>query len=741
VSNDGAATTASRTTAPDGTIGITGPWGLVIPVIPPGKTLPLFLVPAIAMKIDEPADCSAPAATLANFTLADLVNQLGPPPHDVLQRWYGAAQDMLDQVEPSSSHQGLPSPELRDLRWSVSGTIEPISPDRQSLLSQQDWMTRFRAQLLENETESTLDAEVPSEVDGHHESVTGADVKDTIEVQTDSSIVAKPSSQNGKRLLLKNTKRTSIAVAGAIVAIVCVASGLLWFSPSSQPTTASKPSEIKQSTDAIQIPQRSQNQRSQNQRSQNQRSQTKGSGDSDQSDDDLPLPQRPVEFEDVTDVESSTPKQIDVSLGSQTTSSLTPLPLLKSTTNIDASSDRQTVDDSDSDLQGSQATLSADLTNPLLRPIDPAISQSTQEPDAEIALNSALLKSDQSKPIDELFEATPSESTVTQDQATTSAAPIDERQWRSAVSLIETESLGDGVMLTDSPVQSLSLESVAKESEIRIQGNSPTWQIHAKDSTIASMSSGEKGLLFQWSPEAHRTPVARELQQSRLRVDGKPIFLRLPITADPMRIRFDDVDQNPAWDLMMPVVTHQTKLASRFELPQSVDVSWIEPIATDAFRNGRALAILTSNEDDESYALGVRADFNCGRKFTCRLRYAARLDPNMPWQPISRNRLAQYAAELTGYASLISREAERLARMNEIAYDIAGRRGKQIITQKTIRNNALKEQVETAIKRISQLQGLMARIENEAALHFCLTTVWPDEEQSILRVGDTSPKP
>jgi uncharacterized membrane protein (UPF0127 family) len=79
--------------------------------------------------------------------------------------------------------------------------------------------------------------------------------------------------------------------------------------------------------------------------------------------------------------------------------------------------------------------------------------------------------------------------------------------------------------------------------------------------------------------------------------------------------------------------------------------------------------------------------------------------------------------------------------MNEIAYDIGGRRGKQIITQKTIRNNALKEQVETAIKRISQLQGLMARIENEAALHLCLTTQWTDGDQSILRVGDTSPQP
>jgi hypothetical protein len=731
VSNDGAATTARRTTAPDGTIGITGPWGLVIPVIPPGKTLPLFLVPAIAMKINELADCSAAAATLTNLTLADLVNQLGPPPNDVANRWCGAAQDMLGRMQPSSSHQGLPSPEISDLCWSVSGSIEPISPDRQSLLSQQDWMTRFRAQLLENENEFTLDAEVPSEVDGHRKSVTGADVKDTIEVETDSSIVAKPSSQDGKRLLLNNTKRTSIAVAAAIVAVVCVASGLLWFSPSSQPTTASKPSEIKRSIDAIRIPQRPQTQRSQ----------TNRSGGSDQWDDDALMPQRPVEFEDLADVGASTPEQIDISLGSQTTSSLTPLTLPKATTNIDPSSDGQSVDDSDSDLQGSEATLSADLTNPLLRPIDPAISQSTQETDAEIALNSALLKSDQSKPIDELFEANSSESTVTQDQPTTSAAPIDERQWRSAVSLIDKESLGEGVTLTDSPVQLVSLESVAKESEIRIQGNSPTWKIHAKDATIALMSSGEKGLLFQWSPEAHRTPIARELQQSRLRVDGKSIFLRLPITADPLRFRFDDVDQNPAWDLMMPVVTHQTKLASRLELPDSIDVSWIEPIATDAFRNGRALAILTSNEDDESYALGVRADFKCGRKFTCRLRYAARLDPNMPWQPISRNRLAQYAAELTGYASLISREAERLARMNEIAYDIGGRRGKQIITQKTIRNNALKEQVETAIKRISQLQGLMARIENEAALHLCLTTQWTDGDQSILRVGDTSPQP
>jgi hypothetical protein len=247
--------------------------------------------------------------------------------------------------------------------------------------------------------------------------------------------------------------------------------------------------------------------------------------------------------------------------------------------------------------------------------------------------------------------------------------------------------------------------------------------------------------MFQWSPEAHRSPAAKDLQQSRLQMDGRSVYLRLPITADPLKFRFDNVDQKPAWDLMMPVVTNQTRLESRLDLPDSIEVSWIEPIAADSFRNGRAIAILTSIDDDESYALGIRADFSCDRKLTCRLRYAARLDPNMPWQPISRDRLTQYAAELTGYATMISREAERLARMDKIAYDLAGRRGKQIITQKTIRNDALNEQVQTAIKRVSRLQGLMAKLENEAALHLSLTTQWPDEEQSILRVGDTAKKP
>ncbi|MGB7325860.1 MAG: hypothetical protein WBD31_13380, partial [Rubripirellula sp.] len=196
----------------------------------------------------------------------------------------------------------------------------------------------------------------------------------------------------------------------------------------------------------------------------------------------------------------------------------------------------------------------------------------------------------------------------------------------------------------------------------------------------------------------------------------------------PYRFSFETFDTMPTWNLRAPIPPSVSRISVDFDIPDDLEIGWVEPIEADAIRRSRGLAVLTST-DNEDVSLGIRFDIRCNRKLECRLRFAGRLDSSMPWNMVSNAGVEAFANQLAYQAGLVSNEAQRLSAVYEIARTSTGRR---VIKIKQSRNDALAEEIRTAAKRVAQLQSLMATIESTATLRVKVWVDWPDTEQTIL---------
>ncbi|MDA8745383.1 hypothetical protein N9N28_12175 [Rubripirellula amarantea] len=260
-----------------------------------------------------------------------------------------------------------------------------------------------------------------------------------------------------------------------------------------------------------------------------------------------------------------------------------------------------------------------------------------------------------------------------------------------------------------------------------------TWTINdtKKDVPLAELKSTSQGLSFRWLEDGRQSPLSGQLQNGRIETElGEKIYLRPMLHADAWSITLDEMDVRPTWDLKTPILQRVSRLSVSLDLPEQVEESWVEMIEPDKIRKAQGSVMLVP-VDGESVSLAMRLEFKFGRKATCRIRYAARLDSSQAWQPVSRPLLDQFANQLTMQAGLVSREAQRLSNV----YSIAGPRGKQIIRIKQKRNDGLAEQVREIADRVAELQSLIASVESEAKMQFRVWTQWPDGEQTILMCG------
>ena len=298
-----------------------------------------------------------------------------------------------------------------------------------------------------------------------------------------------------------------------------------------------------------------------------------------------------------------------------------------------------------------------------------------------------------------------------------------------AVQLSPVDDATTTTKLADRPMNGLNLD-FPFEVPLQIQGEESPWEIcdTRKGMAIAVISSGPELTELKWTDDAKQSPAVQTLVHGRItNRSGDNVFLRPQIEADPWPIRVDKPDVMPTWDLRQPIPPRVARLSIYIDLPDNIEQGWIEPVAPESLRRTRGLVLLTP-KDGESVSLGVRLDIRCSRKLSCRVRYAGRLDASMPWQIVSVPLLEQFANQLTQQAILVSREADRLARV----YEIAGSSGRRILRVKQNRNDALAESIRTASQRVAKLQTLIATIEAEAALKVRVWVEWPDTEQTLL---------
>ena len=271
------------------------------------------------------------------------------------------------------------------------------------------------------------------------------------------------------------------------------------------------------------------------------------------------------------------------------------------------------------------------------------------------------------------------------------------------------------------------------EMSLQRRENGNGWNI-VQDNTfesLAKLEAVENVLTFAWVKDAEKISSSRSLHHGRIKCgDGSAFFLRPEIEAESWRIRMDQTDMRPTWDLGAPLPPGVTRLSVEIGLPEEMEMTWVEPIPVDSPRRARGLAILKTL-DSESVDLAIKFDVRCSRKMSCRLRYAARLDSSMPWQLVSRDLLEQFANQLAGRQELVGREADRLQNV----YDMAGTRGKRIIRIKQKYNNGLADSLRQYAERVAELESLIAKVESNAAIHFRIWVLWPSGDQQNVFVS------
>lgn len=235
---------------------------------------------------------------------------------------------------------------------------------------------------------------------------------------------------------------------------------------------------------------------------------------------------------------------------------------------------------------------------------------------------------------------------------------------------------------------------------------------------------------IRWQSPPERSASASSLIHGRFRdTVGNVVYLRPGIESDPLEISLDQFDVMPTWDLRYAIPPRDTRISVDFDLPQDLELAWIEPVDPESVRRGRAAAVLTC-PDYEGVSLGVRMDVRCTRKLSCRIRYAARLDSSMPWQTVSTPLLQSFNAQMQSQADLIAREADRLSNV----YDMAGTMGRRIIRIKQKRNDAFADQVDAILERTVQLETLIAKVESSAQMRINVWVQWPDTAQPLLNM-------
>ncbi len=315
-------------------------------------------------------------------------------------------------------------------------------------------------------------------------------------------------------------------------------------------------------------------------------------------------------------------------------------------------------------------------------------------------------------------------------------AELPQRTRVSTVTAIELPPMDDPAMsakLWQTSTTAITLQ-FPFEVALAMNSNDARWKITdtRKNVLVATINSEHDATVLNWSETATESAAAGALSHGRL-IDGQGrlIYLRPMIEADPWPIRLDQSDSRPTWDLRQPIPPRVARLSLEYELPEGVELGWIEPIEPTEIRRTRAVAVLTP-QDRETVSLGMRLDVRGGRQLSCRVRFAARLDPAMPWQKVSSSALDQFADQLTEQAAAVSRESTRLS----AAHPTADSQGRRAIA---VQQEAAKTQAESlrlASERVAELQSLIALLEVNALLKFRVWVQWPQGEQTILQMGE-----
>lgn len=255
---------------------------------------------------------------------------------------------------------------------------------------------------------------------------------------------------------------------------------------------------------------------------------------------------------------------------------------------------------------------------------------------------------------------------------------------------------------------------------------------------LAEIRAGESGTQFAWTDLAKANSTAAQVHHGKIKLTGGgTIYMRPAIETDPMRLRLAVRDANPSWDIGWPILPKVSRLEIGVQAPDDIEYAWIEPFDPKNARRGRAIAVVTP-PDGESVAIAVQFNVRCSSKLSCRLRYAARLDPSQPWQPLTKSSLIQISNSILSQRNSMATRRQTFQQF----YDSADTTQRRMMRRKRDDMERAAEQLDATFKRIDLLRSLATTIEDQVRVSLRLSVQWPDgQSQTILQTTPTQEKP
>ncbi len=300
--------------------------------------------------------------------------------------------------------------------------------------------------------------------------------------------------------------------------------------------------------------------------------------------------------------------------------------------------------------------------------------------------------------------------------------------------------LPESALVLDSPISELRWEFPQPTTLVLRPLSLDHWNLidTADGATIASFHSGEQGLEFRWDAQAASRPIARQLPAGRLQLTGPALatpqilWLRPHLKSEPIRFQFTESQASASWLLGGPAVFAAGELTVDVDVPESVEMSWIEPLDPHNLR--RSVGLLQwSPANSETPLIRCRLELRLAANLSLKLRYAAQLDPALPWQTFSPEQLER---TIDRAAVALNR---LLAQQSEIArqYTAASAASRRLLKPARDAVDQNVQRLQMLLQRMQQLIELQTAVATEAQLRIELTTQWPDQQQTILELtGD-----
>jgi len=285
----------------------------------------------------------------------------------------------------------------------------------------------------------------------------------------------------------------------------------------------------------------------------------------------------------------------------------------------------------------------------------------------------------------------------------------------------------ESVVLAERKPKSLAI-TFPVDSGLTVEVEDQQWLFKdKKDQTVVGLFvPGETDLRFRWTDNAISRPVAKQLASGSMQTsadDGltTKIYLRPVVNAPAWPIDITTGDAKAAWPIGVSPPLGPSKLSIGFELPKTILQSWIQPYDPNKIRRCQSIAEFTLDADP-TIAVRSRIDVRVGTRITLRVRHAAQLDKEFPWQMISSNRVQSAASQI---GTQLARAANEQKELKSLSYK-AGASEKRVITARREMIDQAVVKLQSLSKRLTQYESLLTQLQRDSYLNLRLAVDWSE---------------